>query len=102
MVGDNPHELCDRETLSLPVIPPADPNFCAWDKVALGEDDPALTEGASDAASDLKRNSAGEFDLPKPPEGRKGTKQERLMKSWLPCQVWRRRWLSYSRRRAWC
>ena len=24
MVGDNPHELCDRETLQLPIIPPAD------------------------------------------------------------------------------
>src|SRR6185295_6382371 len=29
MVGDNPHELCDRDSLSLPIIPPADPNFCA-------------------------------------------------------------------------
>src|SRR6185312_1243307 len=26
MVGDNPHELCDRETLHLPIIPPADEN----------------------------------------------------------------------------
>jgi beta-glucosidase len=33
MVGDNPHELCDRETLSLPVIPPTDPEFCAWDEL---------------------------------------------------------------------
>jgi beta-glucosidase len=31
MVGDNPHELCDRETLGLPIIPPADPGFCAYD-----------------------------------------------------------------------
>ena len=31
MVGDNPHELCDRENLRLPIIPPADPNFCAFD-----------------------------------------------------------------------
>ncbi|WP_143828005.1 glycoside hydrolase family 3 C-terminal domain-containing protein [Anaeromyxobacter sp. Fw109-5] len=37
MVGDNPHELCDRETLSLPVIPPADPNFCAYDELEEGE-----------------------------------------------------------------
>src|SRR6185312_12574607 len=25
MLGDNPHELCDRETLGFPAIPPADP-----------------------------------------------------------------------------
>jgi beta-glucosidase len=37
MVGDNPHELCDRETLGLPVIPPADPDFCAWDELEPGE-----------------------------------------------------------------
>ena len=26
MVGDNPYEACDRETLGLPIVPPADPN----------------------------------------------------------------------------
>jgi beta-glucosidase len=45
MVGDNPHELCDRETLGLPVIPPPDPDFCAWDEL-----------------------EPGEYDLPPPPE----------------------------------
>jgi beta-glucosidase len=38
MVGDNPHELCDRDSLSLPIIPPADPNFCAFDDA--GEQNP--------------------------------------------------------------
>ena len=38
MLGDNPHELCDRETLGFPMIPPADPNFCAWDEIAPGEE----------------------------------------------------------------
>lgn len=55
MLGDNPHELCDRETLGFPVIPPADPNFCAW--------------------SELK---PGQYDLPSPQEGN-GTDQEKLM-----------------------
>lgn len=55
MVGDNPHELCDRETLGLPEIPPADPDFCAWDEL-----------------------KPGQYDLPNPPSGN-GTKQERLM-----------------------
>jgi beta-glucosidase len=55
MVGDNPHELCDRETLSLPVIPPADPNFCAYDEL-----------------------EEGEYDLPRPERG-EGTHQEMLM-----------------------
>lgn len=55
MLGDNPHELCDRETLGFPVIPPADPNFCAWNEL-----------------------TPGQYDLPKPKEG-KGTNQEKLM-----------------------
>lgn len=55
MLGDNPHELCDRETLGFPVIPPADPNFCAW--------------------SELK---PGQYDLPSPKQGN-GTDQEKLM-----------------------
>jgi beta-glucosidase len=54
MVGDNPHELCDRDTLRLPIIPPADPNFCAYDD-----------EGAQNPRT--------------PPRG-KGTDQEALMK----------------------
>jgi beta-glucosidase len=56
MVGDNPHELCDRESLSLPIIPPADPDFCAYDEL-----------------------NEGEYDLPNPPRGG-GTNQERLMR----------------------
>ncbi|HET7752623.1 MAG TPA: glycoside hydrolase family 3 C-terminal domain-containing protein, partial [Anaeromyxobacteraceae bacterium] len=52
MVGDNPHELCDRETLGLPVIPPADPNFCAWDELKPGEYDlppqPQIDQGDED------------------------------------------------------
>jgi beta-glucosidase len=55
MVGDNPHELCDRETLGLPIIPPEDPNFCAYDEL-----------------------EEGEYDLPNPKRG-KGTHQEMLM-----------------------
>src|SRR6185312_600112 len=55
MLGDNPHELCDRETLGFPVIPPADPNFCAWSKL-----------------------KPGQYDLPSPKEGN-GTDQEKLM-----------------------
>ena len=74
MVGDNPHELCDRETLRLPIIPPADPNFCAWDEVALGE------EGfGSGQTRPLTRNEAGEFELPRHPRGN-GTDQEALMR----------------------
>jgi beta-glucosidase len=38
MVGDNPHELCDRENLSLPIIPPTDPNFCLYNYA--GEENP--------------------------------------------------------------
>lgn len=37
MVGDNPRELCDRETLGLPVIPPTDPRFCGRDELEPGE-----------------------------------------------------------------
>jgi len=57
MVGDNPHELCDRETLRLPMIPPADPRFCAWDEL-----------------------KPGEYNLPRPPSDDEGTKQERLLR----------------------
>lgn len=57
MVGDNPHELCDRETLRLPMIPTADPNFCAWDEL-----------------------KPGDYKLPQPPAGHNGTKQERLIR----------------------
>lgn len=55
MVGDNPHETCDRETLSLPIVPPADPRACGWEEL-----DP------------------GEYDLPSPERG-EGTHQENLM-----------------------
>ena len=75
MVGDNPHELCDRETLRLPILPPADPNFCAWDEIAPGEEGQVRGQAV---APDLPRNSAGEFELPSPPRG-KGTDQEALM-----------------------
>jgi len=57
MVGDDPHELCDRETLRLPMIPPADPRFCAWDEL-----------------------KPGEYNLPRPPSDDEGTKQERLLR----------------------
>jgi beta-glucosidase len=76
MLGDNPHELCDRETLGFPIIPPADPNFCAWDEIAPGEEP---SGGEQSAPPDLTRNSAGEFVLPNPPASNNGTKQERLM-----------------------
>jgi beta-glucosidase len=39
MVGDNPHELCDRATLRLPIIPPADPEFCARGGDDLGDEE---------------------------------------------------------------
>jgi beta-glucosidase len=74
MLGDNPHELCDRETLGFPMLPPADPNFCGWDKIAPGEEGSGPNSG-----SDLKRNSSGEFDLPNGPAGNNGTKQNRLI-----------------------
>ncbi len=56
MLGDNPHELCDRETLGFPMIPPTDPEFCAWDEL-----------------------KPSQYNLPNPPAGNNGTKQERLM-----------------------
>jgi beta-glucosidase len=55
MVGDNPYEKCDRETLGLPIVPPADANFCGWDEL-----------------------TPGEYTLPAPARG-KGTDQEALM-----------------------
>jgi beta-glucosidase len=81
MLGDNPHELCDRETLGFPQIPPADPNFCAWDEIAPGEEDPMLIGKGpvSTATPGLKRDSTGQFILPQPPATNEGTKQERLM-----------------------
>jgi beta-glucosidase len=66
MVGDNPHELCDRENLTLPIIPPADPNACAWDKVAPGEEGAAA---AAESAADQSNTGTGG----------PGTDQERLM-----------------------
>lgn len=53
MVGDNPHELCDRGTLDLPIIPPADPNDCAY-------------------------NDEGDLESQTPKRG-KGTDQQKLM-----------------------
>ena len=80
MLGDNPHELCDKETLGFPMLPPADPRFCAWDKVALGEEDPSVNpDGGSDSGVNVKRKSNGEYDIPSPPAGDNGTKQDRLM-----------------------
>jgi beta-glucosidase len=76
MAGDNPHELCDRETLRLPIIPPADPNFCGWDEIAPGEIEPEDGQ----VPPDFTRNSAGEIELPSPPRGR-GTDQEALMQA---------------------
>jgi beta-glucosidase len=84
MLGDNPHELCDRETLGFPMIPPADPNFCAWDEIAPGEEDPMFVNGnVPTATPTVVRNSAGEFILPQPPASNNGTKQERLMRELL-------------------
>ena len=39
MLGDNPHELCDRETLGFPTdsLHPT-PTSCAWDEIAPGEE----------------------------------------------------------------
>ena len=36
MVGDDPSEGCDLPTLRLPIIPPADLDFCAWNEVTPG------------------------------------------------------------------
>jgi len=76
MVGDNPHELCDRETLRLPIIPPGDSRFCAWDEIAPGEE----PRGGGPTAADIPRNNQGEFELPIGPRG-KGTDQEALMRA---------------------
>jgi beta-glucosidase len=81
MLGDNPHELCDRETLGFPMIPPADPNFCAWDEIAPGEE--GSGGNTSSTPANLTRNSAGEYNLPSPPASNEGTKQERLIKELL-------------------
>jgi beta-glucosidase len=63
MVGDNPHELCDRETLGLPIIPPADPNFCAWDELEPGEYDlppsPTPDDNADDDDADDENSGPG-------------------------------------------
>jgi beta-glucosidase len=67
MVGDNPHELCDRENLRLPIIPPADPNFCAWEELGPSED------GGEGAAQESGSNGAPNGS------GGPGTDQERLM-----------------------
>ena len=37
MVGDDPSEGCDLATLRLPIVPPANIDFCAWDEVKPGE-----------------------------------------------------------------
>lgn len=78
MLGDNPHELCDRTTLGFPQIPPSDPNFCAWDKVAPGEE--GSGGNISSTPANLTRNSVGEYNLPSPPPSNEGTKQARLIK----------------------
>ncbi len=78
MLGDNPHELCDRETLGFPMIPPTDPDFCAWDEIAPGEERGG--DGDQSTSPNLTRNSAGEFNLPQPPASNKGTKQQRLIR----------------------
>ena len=64
MVGDNPHEFCDRESLSPPIIPPADPGFCAWDELGPQEE----------ADEDEDGND------PATPARGTGTDQESLMK----------------------
>ena len=55
MVGDDPYESCDLPTLRLPIIPPADTDFCAWNELRPGE-----------------------YTLPQPARGT-GTDQEALM-----------------------
>jgi beta-glucosidase len=37
MVGDDPSEGCDLATLRLPIVPPADLDFCAWNELTPGE-----------------------------------------------------------------
>jgi beta-glucosidase len=78
MVGDVPHELCDRETLRLPIVPPADPNFCGWDEIAEGEEGTA--SGRGPGTGTFPRNAAGEFVLPSAPSRGRGTDQEALMR----------------------
>jgi beta-glucosidase len=63
MVGDNPHELCDRETLGLPIIPPADSDFCP-----AGGDEPGVEVGSEDGGGGAT------------PATGAGTDQESLMK----------------------
>ena len=36
MVGDDPYESCDLATLRLPIVPPADLDFCAWNELTPG------------------------------------------------------------------
>jgi beta-glucosidase len=57
MVGDDPSEGCDLATLRLPIVPPADIDFCAWNEV-----------------------KPGEYTLPTPERGT-GTDQEALMQA---------------------
>jgi beta-glucosidase len=37
MVGDDPSEACDLASLRLPIVPPADIDFCAWNELKPGE-----------------------------------------------------------------
>ncbi|HEX3326258.1 MAG TPA: glycoside hydrolase family 3 C-terminal domain-containing protein, partial [Actinomycetota bacterium] len=55
MVGDDPREGCDRDTLRLPIVPPANLDFCGWDEL-----------------------TPGQYNLPTPPRGT-GTDQDALM-----------------------
>ena len=78
MVGDNPHELCDRETLGLADDPARRPEVLCVGQGRPGE------EGSGDgkrnaAATNLTRNGSGEFNLPSPPASDNGTNQDRLM-----------------------
>jgi beta-glucosidase len=57
MVGDDPFESCDLPTLRLPIVPPADADFCAWNEV-----------------------TPGTYTLPTPGRGT-GTDQEALMQA---------------------
>ncbi len=57
MIGDDPSEGCDLRTLRLPVVPPGNIDFCAWNEV-----------------------KPGEYTLPTPERG-KGTDQEALMQA---------------------
>jgi beta-glucosidase len=57
MVGDDPSEGCDLQSLRLPIVPPADMDFCAWEEL-----------------------TPGEYTLTSPKRG-KGTDQEALMQA---------------------